>query len=365
MSCRSGKLLAVMVVCMSFATHSYGQVLISDPAKLQPRERVATQADRSGRLNNAADALPGAMDKAQRAAVEKNAKTELKTLWPSIQQAYPFLGDRGLLVQINVEVLLVSSPTPVPLNKLGQVFIVGAGVDPAHAWAESRDALVAASSGYRLAPDESWFLWISPGKNGWPANAPSYKAAVENGLLDRKEPHGSVVTPGTTIRSRMLANDGLRQEANLRAIESVSRAAQAHAETERLRQVASQLRQNAKEAMVKLGQINERLESDLKAAARANEALMILDGTIAIGSAASKISDVLAKLGPDAPASPSGNMTEAQARTYIDDLANKEKASTIELQTQKTMIIRGVDGQVQGFHQEFKGTEFVMPDKLY
>jgi hypothetical protein len=144
------------------------------------------------------------------------------------------------------------------------------------------------------------------------------------------------------------------------AILETAKAAQASADTSKLREAAARLRKSAELASQKLNEIDQQLAHDLKAAARAQSALMVLDGIIKIGNATNKVG-TLGLLGSDAPKSPEANMGGDQARSFINNLADTSKASSVELTQQRTSIIRDVSGDVEAFKQESKSTVIPFP----
>jgi hypothetical protein len=355
-------LVASVLTTVLFNSQAESETL--SPSHIQVRSgSVDAQADRTNAAGNIGTAVQKGATSVQDRALVTAAKAQIQKIWPEITSVYPFLGDRGLLIEVRVAVNDASASKPVPQKQIQDVAVVGVGVDPAHAWAENlRDTLHPAATGYTLSPADSWFVWIRPGRDGWPKLIPTYKRADALGLLDRREPRASVVAAGITIRSNLLANEGLLLDARMNAIAAVAKAAQNSADTAALREAAVRLQNDAASAAQKLAEINERLDHDLKAIARAQNALLILDGTIAISNAAMRIGDALGLLGPDAPPAPlAGGMTEADARKYINDLVDRSKKSTIEMREQQTIIIRDVDGKVEGFKQHFKGSVTAFP----
>jgi hypothetical protein len=233
-----------------------------DLSRGQPRsESVTTQAGRAGAVGNVGDFLTEAAPFVSDPAMDSAARVRLSELWGEVADRYRFLGNRGLLVEVQIGILKASAPTPVPIPKLLQVFVRGSGSDPVHAWAESQvnrppkgeDAFF--DSDYLVSKDDSWFWWITPSRRGWPSNAPRFEDAA--GLLDRKTGYNSVVTPGITIRSHLLADKTLSQAAALNELENIARAAKANADTDEMRDAAAKLEKSASNALVRLTTINE------------------------------------------------------------------------------------------------------------
>ncbi|MCD9817640.1 hypothetical protein [Bradyrhizobium japonicum] len=323
---------------------------------------VGAQSDRTNDVSNAATAVQKGANDLQDKALVSSAKAEVQKLWPQIAGVYAYIGNRGLLLEVNVVVNDTSAKTPSPQKQVQDVTIIGVGSDPAHAWAENlQDRLHPANSGYSRSLADSWFIWITPGRRGWPQSAPDYTEADSKELLDRREPRNSVLVDGTRIRGMLFANDGLRLETRMRAIAATAEAAEATANNAQLRAAAATLRKNAEDASKALAEINTRLKSNLEAAARAQDALRVLDGTLAVGSAITKMADAFNMLGPNAPSGPSANMTQDQAVTYINKLAEQSKISSVEYEQQRTVTIRHIDGQVDIFRHDFKGSQPALP----
>lgn len=340
------------------------ETMSKEPSQLQVRGGTVERSNgRATGVDNVGTAVQEGSAALQDKAIVLAAKAEMQNLWPQIKSVYPYLGDRGLLLEVNVAVNVASVSKPVPQKQLQEVSIVGVGIDPAHAWGENqRDALHADDRDYSPSPSDSWFVWITPGRRGWPKSTPDYKIVDGKGLLNRGEPRNSVVVEGVRVRGLLIANAGLREEARMSAIASVAKTAETTANNAKLREVAATLRKNAEVAVQKLAEINDHLKRDLEAVARAQNALLVLDGTIAIGGGATRISDALGLLETDAPKSPSKNMTEDEARSYISSYADSSKKSSIEYTERRTIIIRDVDGKVDAFKEDFKGSAIAIPD---
>lgn len=354
---------------MRYAKVAFGFVALltasASVAQTLPPDRgasVSAQSDRAVGAKNAGTVVQQGANNLQDKAIIGSAKAEVEKIWQQIEGLYPYLGNRGLLIEVNVAINDASAATPTPQKQVEGVAIIGAGADPGHAWAEDlQDRIRPASSGYSRSLADSWFIWITPGRRKWPKSTPSFAEADSQELLDQREPRNAVVTEGIRIRGFLVANEGLRLETQMRAIAATAEAAEATAANAPLRAAAAKLQQNANDAIKKLAEINNHLEHDLKAAARAQDALRILDGTIAIGNAATKVADALNMLGPDAPSSPTANMTQDEAVAYANKLTDSSKKSSIEYEQQRTVIIRDMNGQVDILRHDFKSGAIALP----
>ncbi|TYL92738.1 hypothetical protein FXB40_23905 [Bradyrhizobium rifense] len=323
---------------------------------------VDAQSNRATGMNDAGTLIQEATKDLQDKAIDRSAKAEIQKLWQNVEEVYPYLGNRGLLLEVNVVVNDASASTPSPQKQVESVLFIGVGADPAHAWAENlRDRIGPANKGYSRSLADSWFIWITPGRRGWPKSAPSYVEAASKELLDQREPRNAVVVEGTRVRGMLLADNGIRLETQMSAIAATAEAAESTATNAPLRAAAAKLRKNVEDASKRLAQINAHLEHDMRAVARAQDALGVLDGSIAFGSAASKIGDALGMLGPDAPSSPNANMTQDEAVAYVNKLADFSKRSTIEYQQQQSVVVRDINGQVDLFRHDFRSSSVALP----
>ena len=350
-------------VVLAFIASFSASAVIAETTLPDRGAAVDAQSARTNDVSNVGAAVQEGASALQDKALVRSAKAEIAKLWPQISGVYPYIGgNRGLLLEVNVAINDASAKTPSPQKQVQDVTIIGVGSDPAHAWAENlQDRLHPANSGYSQSLADSWFLWITPGQRGWPQSAPDYTEADAKELLDRREPRNSVLVDGARIRGMLFANDGLRLERRMLAIAATAEAAEATANNAQLKAAAATLRKNADDASKALTEINTRLKSDLEAAARAQDALRVLDGTLAVGNAATKMADAFNMLGPNALSGPSANMTQDQAVTYINKLADQSKVSSVEYEQQRTVTIRHIDGQVDIFSHDFKGSQPALP----
>jgi hypothetical protein len=111
---------------------------------------------------------------------DAEAARKLEKLWPTVASHYPYLGQNGLLIRVPVYALKIADPSLPHSKPVGDASMVGAGASPAEAWATAKDTLYGApSNDYVLSQDDSWFLWVTPGRNGWPPSYPSYTDATK------------------------------------------------------------------------------------------------------------------------------------------------------------------------------------------
>jgi hypothetical protein len=285
------------LLCFLFSSSLASQELSPEISKVQPRSEGAAQSGRAGAIGNAGDVITQFAPSISDAAMDRSARARLSEMWGDITDVYPFLGDRGLLIEVQIGVLAPSAANPVQTFKLLNVFIKGAGADPARAWAgDLVGTWTTEQSDYPVSREASWFWWIKPSENGWPKKVPTFEEATALNLFDQKSGYASIVTLGITHRSRLLADAHLRRATKLSELESIARAAQANADTEELKAAAARLQKSASDAMYQLNEINEQMKRDVTAAARATEGLMILDGILQIGVAGNKVADALGLL---------------------------------------------------------------------
>ena len=163
-----------------------------------------------------------------------------RPLWPKVQKLYTYVKDQGLLVAAEFGHPTSAGGSTKP--ELLGAYVVGAGDNPAQAWALSKGG--PNRSGYTLSKDDSWFLWITPSRRGLPAEPPTYDVARTSGLLNKKVSYTSVVEDGIAIRSRILADGALTELIWLTAIEKLAQAAELEEKTAN-RGTARKLRQSA------------------------------------------------------------------------------------------------------------------------
>ena len=188
-----------------------------------PRLGAQTTSSDPARLNGQAQEVPGGAKVGTLASQvahafadegrDRQAAAKIEKLWPNIAERYSFLGaGRGLVVAVPVYALKVAAPT-LPRNKtVDDIWIVGARATPAEAYATADEHLRGApSSDYVLLPDDSWFLWISPGSYGWPDKIPSYEDAARRGLTTRKESWSATIANGVALQTRFQAQAALEE----------------------------------------------------------------------------------------------------------------------------------------------------------
>jgi hypothetical protein len=306
-----------------------------------------------GRATGANNAATGISDEQVWAqdiiGLPKMAVAKLEPIWPDVQKQYSYIGDsRGLLIEVKVSVFEASASTPAPQKRIENVYIVGTGTDPEHAWAENNlgDLSELHGSDFRILPGEIWFLWITPGRNGWPKSTPDYKTAKSEKLLDRRTAHEPTVIGGIGIRGELLAHRGLRVAARMNAIAAVVASAEANATNTRYKALAAQLRKDVEVAAKQLAEIDERLKHELEVAGRAEQARLILDRAVLVGNGANQLSEAINSLGDNAPRGPT---TEQGLREHLNDLTDENKKLTKETIMHGETIERDIDGKVESF----------------
>lgn len=338
---------------------------VPDPSRIQSTsESVTSQSGRADSLGGIGTLLGEIASPIVASALTNEAEARLSEMWDEVSRHYRFLGERGLLVVVQVGTLKASASTPAPIQKLIGVYIKGTGSDPVRAWAEDTAGTwneQAISSDYVLSRDLSWFWWIKPGSNGWPLTVPSFEDVTKAELLKRKTNYASVVTPGIALRSRLRADSLRLRLAKLDELQNLASAAQANADTENLREAAFRLQQSAANAIIQLNAINEQIRRDKASSARADDSLRILDGVIQIGPEGRRIADTLGVLGPDAPPSPTQIKDANSLRKYIESIKDQTKASTLEYQRKETLVLRDINGEVELFKERSKFRAIELP----
>lgn len=303
-----------------------GNIAVNDSALVIP-----VDSEFQGRMRTAADwaaLLRNGLSWINEIGFAQTVKAALEGSSAEVKSLLDWTPSEGVLLELRVQVPTV--PTPGFNNRMlvgNGAHVVGVGSDPsavlATYFARGKDLKENPTSGWKISPDDSKYLWITKTPRAYHVGRISYSELTRT---------------GAAVLAQQELSQALSQAEDRRLVLSMADHAARTAVKAQLRTTINSLRKSAAESLQKMDDINSKLKAELEQVSKLEALAATFNQLAQVFTLAAQISMAQSSLGPDTPAEVIQAQSKAELRDAIEQARQRGQDTAAVLQNSRTEV---------------------------